>query len=230
MVGHVAPEASRGGPIAAVRDGDTIELDVEARELRVLLPDDEIAGRLAPSSRRRRGTRRGPRALRRRCLLRLRRSRPAVAISCISVAAHGERARPAPHRERLRDRPCDASATSPREAHGAKPGRMCRANERRIHPVPATSLRCRVCETEHPLEADRHLPKCFGPLDPVYDRDALRGDGHPRARSRPGRRRSGATPTCSLSPRPQSRGSPRASRRSSARRASPRSSASASSG
>jgi dihydroxy-acid dehydratase len=47
MVGHVAPEAARGGPIAALRDGDTIELDVEARELRVLLSDDEIAARLA---------------------------------------------------------------------------------------------------------------------------------------------------------------------------------------
>ena len=47
MVGHVAPEAVRGGPIAAVRDGDTIELDVEARELRLLLSDDEIAARLA---------------------------------------------------------------------------------------------------------------------------------------------------------------------------------------
>jgi dihydroxy-acid dehydratase len=47
MVGHVAPEAARGGPIAALRDGDTIELDVEARELRVLLSVDEIAARLA---------------------------------------------------------------------------------------------------------------------------------------------------------------------------------------
>ncbi len=46
MVGHVAPEAARGGPIAAVRDGDTIELDVEGRELRVLLSDDELAARL----------------------------------------------------------------------------------------------------------------------------------------------------------------------------------------
>jgi dihydroxy-acid dehydratase len=46
MVGHIAPEAVRGGPIAAVRDGDTIELDVEARELRVLLSADEIAARL----------------------------------------------------------------------------------------------------------------------------------------------------------------------------------------
>jgi dihydroxy-acid dehydratase len=46
MVGHVAPEAARGGPIAAVRDGDTIELDVEGRELRLLLSDDELATRL----------------------------------------------------------------------------------------------------------------------------------------------------------------------------------------
>jgi dihydroxy-acid dehydratase len=47
MVGHVSPEAARGGPIAALRDGDTIELDVAGRELRVLLSDDEIAARLA---------------------------------------------------------------------------------------------------------------------------------------------------------------------------------------
>jgi dihydroxy-acid dehydratase len=46
MVGHIAPEASRGGPIAAVQDGDVIELDVEARELRVLLGGDELAARL----------------------------------------------------------------------------------------------------------------------------------------------------------------------------------------
>jgi dihydroxy-acid dehydratase len=47
MVGHVAPEAARGGPIAALRDGDTIELDIEARELRVVLSDDELTARLA---------------------------------------------------------------------------------------------------------------------------------------------------------------------------------------
>jgi dihydroxy-acid dehydratase len=47
MVGHVAPEAYRGGPIAALRDGDEITLDVDARELRVALSDDEIAARLA---------------------------------------------------------------------------------------------------------------------------------------------------------------------------------------
>ena len=47
MVGHVAPEAVRGGPIAALRDGDVVVIDVEARELRVELSDDELAARLA---------------------------------------------------------------------------------------------------------------------------------------------------------------------------------------
>ncbi|HEY8858092.1 MAG TPA: dihydroxy-acid dehydratase [Gaiellales bacterium] len=46
MAGHVTPEAARGGPIAIVRDGDTIEFDVTARELRVVLSDDEIEARL----------------------------------------------------------------------------------------------------------------------------------------------------------------------------------------
>jgi dihydroxy-acid dehydratase len=46
MAGHVAPEAARGGPIAAVRDGDQITLDVESRRLDVALSDAEIAGRV----------------------------------------------------------------------------------------------------------------------------------------------------------------------------------------
>ncbi len=46
MVGHVSPEAVRGGPIAALREGDTVVVDVEARELRVELSEDEIAARL----------------------------------------------------------------------------------------------------------------------------------------------------------------------------------------
>ena len=46
MAGHVAPEAARGGPIAAVRDGDQITLDVDARRLDVALSDDEIAERV----------------------------------------------------------------------------------------------------------------------------------------------------------------------------------------
>jgi dihydroxy-acid dehydratase len=47
MAGHVAPEAARGGPIAAVRDGDAITIDVDARRIDVDLEDDEIARRIA---------------------------------------------------------------------------------------------------------------------------------------------------------------------------------------
>ncbi len=46
MAGHVAPEALHGGPIAAVRDGDTVVFDVPNRELNVELPADEIEARL----------------------------------------------------------------------------------------------------------------------------------------------------------------------------------------
>ena len=42
MVGHISPEAARGGPIAAVRDGDTIVLDVENRRLDLELPAEEL--------------------------------------------------------------------------------------------------------------------------------------------------------------------------------------------
>ncbi|HEY7732194.1 MAG TPA: threonine synthase [Gaiellaceae bacterium] len=41
--------------------------------------------------------------------------------------------------------------------------------------MPALSLSCRVCDTEHALEANGSCSRCFGPLDPVYDWDALRG-------------------------------------------------------
>jgi dihydroxy-acid dehydratase len=47
MVGHIAPEAVHGGPIAAVREGDTITIDVTERRLDVDLPEDEIARRVA---------------------------------------------------------------------------------------------------------------------------------------------------------------------------------------
>ena len=47
MVGHIAPEAFRGGPIALVRDGDLIEIDVDERQLRLDVPDDELAARAA---------------------------------------------------------------------------------------------------------------------------------------------------------------------------------------
>ncbi len=47
MVGHIAPEAFRGGPIAHVRDGDAIEIDVESRRLLLDVPEDELATRAA---------------------------------------------------------------------------------------------------------------------------------------------------------------------------------------
>jgi dihydroxy-acid dehydratase len=47
MVGHIAPEAARGGPIAALREGDIITLDIENRALNVELSEDEIRARLA---------------------------------------------------------------------------------------------------------------------------------------------------------------------------------------
>jgi threonine synthase len=40
--------------------------------------------------------------------------------------------------------------------------------------VPATALRCRVCETQYPLDPVGVCSRCFGPLDPVYDRDEQR--------------------------------------------------------
>jgi dihydroxy-acid dehydratase len=46
MAGHVAPEAARGGPIAAVRNGDMIVFDINARTLSVELSDAELADRL----------------------------------------------------------------------------------------------------------------------------------------------------------------------------------------
>ncbi|HEV7807271.1 MAG TPA: dihydroxy-acid dehydratase [Solirubrobacteraceae bacterium] len=47
MAGHVAPEAVRGGPIAAVHDGDVITIDVDVRRLEVDLDDDTIAARVS---------------------------------------------------------------------------------------------------------------------------------------------------------------------------------------
>ena len=45
-IGHIAPEAAAGGYLAAVRDGDIIEIDIEKRLLQVVLSDEEIAGRM----------------------------------------------------------------------------------------------------------------------------------------------------------------------------------------
>ncbi|MES2393207.1 MAG: dihydroxy-acid dehydratase [Acidobacteriota bacterium] len=59
MAGHVCPEAQLGGPIAAVREGDTITFDIPKRELNLNVPAEEIATRLkdfqAPPPRYKRG-------------------------------------------------------------------------------------------------------------------------------------------------------------------------------
>ena len=47
VVLHVAPEAAAGGPLALVRDGDMVELDVPARRLNLEVSDDELAARRA---------------------------------------------------------------------------------------------------------------------------------------------------------------------------------------
>jgi dihydroxy-acid dehydratase len=55
MAGHVAPEAAHGGPIAAVREGDEITIDADARRLDMTLEAEEIdrrvAGYTAPGAR-----------------------------------------------------------------------------------------------------------------------------------------------------------------------------------
>ena len=46
-IGHVSPEAASGGPIAAVKEGDTIVIDIPERRIDVDLSDEEIKGRLS---------------------------------------------------------------------------------------------------------------------------------------------------------------------------------------
>jgi dihydroxy-acid dehydratase len=47
MIGHVAPEAARGGPLAVVRDGDTITIDLDSRSLTLDVDADDLTARLA---------------------------------------------------------------------------------------------------------------------------------------------------------------------------------------
>lgn len=47
LVGHICPEAAKGGPIGAVRDGDTIVIDPITRRLDLDIPADELAARMA---------------------------------------------------------------------------------------------------------------------------------------------------------------------------------------
>ncbi len=47
FVGHISPEAAEGGPLAIVRDGDSITIDIPARKLHLHVSDEEIKARLA---------------------------------------------------------------------------------------------------------------------------------------------------------------------------------------
>ncbi|MGC8936028.1 MAG: dihydroxy-acid dehydratase, partial [Candidatus Methanomethylicaceae archaeon] len=47
MVGHISPEAAEGGPIAVVKEGDTIRIDIEKRKLELLVDDSEVKERLS---------------------------------------------------------------------------------------------------------------------------------------------------------------------------------------
>jgi dihydroxy-acid dehydratase len=47
MVAHMAPEAARGGPLAVIRDGDIVNINVETRRIDVEVDDAELNARLA---------------------------------------------------------------------------------------------------------------------------------------------------------------------------------------
>jgi dihydroxy-acid dehydratase len=46
-IGHVSPEAMEGGPIAAVREGDRIAIDIPAKTIRLRVTEEEVKQRLA---------------------------------------------------------------------------------------------------------------------------------------------------------------------------------------
>ena len=46
-IGHISPEAAEGGPIAVIREGDRIEIDIPGKKLNLLISDEELKARLA---------------------------------------------------------------------------------------------------------------------------------------------------------------------------------------
>jgi dihydroxy-acid dehydratase len=46
-IGHISPEAAEGGPIALVRNGDQIEIDIPSRKLNLLISSEELKKRLS---------------------------------------------------------------------------------------------------------------------------------------------------------------------------------------
>ncbi|MDP9325954.1 MAG: dihydroxy-acid dehydratase, partial [Candidatus Dormibacteraeota bacterium] len=89
MAGHVTPEAARGGPIAAVRDGDTISFDIPGRKLTLEISEEEMALRLdewqPPMPKYRSGV-------------------FAKYVALVSSASHGAVTRPCRSSDRLADR------------------------------------------------------------------------------------------------------------------------------
>lgn len=45
FVGHISPEASEGGLLAIVKDGDRIDIDIQDRSIRLMVPEEELAAR-----------------------------------------------------------------------------------------------------------------------------------------------------------------------------------------
>ena len=155
MVGHVSPEAARGGPLAALQDGDTIVLDVEARELRVELSDDELAERLrdwtAPEPRLHE---RRLREVRRARLLRLGGCGHAAELTRASSSARraGGRARVTPGVVSGRAGPRPDGARPPRRVGGGRHPflllQRLRHDDGRVHVVRrrgARRVRLRAC-------------------------------------------------------------------------------------
>ncbi|MFY9614237.1 MAG: dihydroxy-acid dehydratase [Candidatus Dormiibacterota bacterium] len=89
MAGHVTPEAARGGPIAAVRDGDTISFDIPGRKLTLEISEEEMARRLDEWE--------PP-------LLKYRSGVFAKYVALVSSASHGAVTRPRRASDRLADR------------------------------------------------------------------------------------------------------------------------------
>ena len=168
MIGHVAPEAALGGPIAIVEEGDEIEIDVDRKALDLLVPDDVVAARFEAWSRPAAELpRRGPREVRgaRRVRLRGRRDdRPADDRQPGRVVTGS-------HPDRDQDLAAGRRLADPRRRVGA---------HRR-----ARRLRCGLDERS----PDRHQPRA--------PRPELRG-AHRDGGARPSRARASgsATPSC----------------------------------
>jgi dihydroxy-acid dehydratase len=114
MVGHVAPEAAVGGPIAALRDGDVVEIDADRRRLDVHLPAAEIARRLSAWKPPRPGYRSGVFA--KYAALVSSAAEGAVALAGNAALAPARR----PRRAKARVRRKSTGARRPRRAHRSR--------------------------------------------------------------------------------------------------------------